>query len=48
MKDFMQSTNVEYKEDNKKEKEEHVENFADIQDSIQATRKKEKRHKKGR
>ena len=49
MKDFMQSTNVEYKEDHKKEKEEkeeHVENFADIQNSIEQQEKMEKEMKK--
>ena len=49
MKDFMQSTNVEYKEDHKKEKEEkeeHVENFADVQNSIEQQEKMEKEMKK--
>ena len=36
MKDFMQSTNVEYKEEDKKENEKNVENFADIQNSMKS------------
>ena len=36
MKDFMQSSSVEYKNDNKEKepKEDNVENFADIQNSL--------------
>ena len=42
MKDFMQSTNVEYKEEDKKENEKNVENFADIQNSIEEQERLEK------
>ena len=48
MKDFMQSSSVEYKNDNKEKepKEDNVENFADIQNSLNEQENLEKKVKK--